>query len=46
LRGCGGEGGGGVVVREGWGQGEEMNQAFYALMNNKTIKIFKKEVFV
>jgi hypothetical protein len=23
------------VVREGWGQGGEMNQALYAYMNNK-----------
>jgi hypothetical protein len=23
------------VVREGWGQGAEMNQALYAHMNNK-----------
>jgi hypothetical protein len=26
------------VVREGWGQGGEMNQALYAHMNNKRKK--------
>jgi hypothetical protein len=31
------------VVMEGWGQGGEMTQALYAHMNNKTIKIKKKE---
>jgi hypothetical protein len=30
------------VVREGWGQGGEMNQALYALMNNKR-KMKKKK---
>jgi hypothetical protein len=28
------------VVREGWGQGGEMNQALYAHMNNKNIYIY------
>jgi hypothetical protein len=30
------------VVREGWGQGGEMNQALYAHMNNKR-KMKKKK---
>jgi hypothetical protein len=32
------------VVRRGWGQGGEMTQASYAHMNNKTIKILKKNI--
>jgi hypothetical protein len=31
------------MVREGMGQGGEMTQALYAHMNNKKIKILKKE---
>jgi hypothetical protein len=39
----GGEGGGGVGGKgRGWGKGEEMTQALYAHMNNKTIKFFLK----
>jgi F0F1-type ATP synthase beta subunit len=33
-----GEGGGGVVVREGVGAGGRKTQALYAHMNNKTIE--------
>jgi hypothetical protein len=41
----GGEGGGGVGVREGAGQGGEMTQALYAHMNNKRkkSKIYQKK---
>jgi hypothetical protein len=38
LRGCGGEGGGRVGGKVGWGQEGEMTQALYAHMNNKIIK--------
>jgi hypothetical protein len=30
-------------VSRGWGEEGEMTQALYEHMNNKTIKIFKKE---
>jgi hypothetical protein len=32
------------VVREEWGQGEEMTQVLYACMKNNTIKIKKKNI--
>jgi hypothetical protein len=33
-----------VLFLSGWGQREEMTQALYAHMNNKKIKIKKKEL--
>jgi hypothetical protein len=30
----------------GWGQGGEMTQALYAHMNNKTIKIKRKDPYI